>query len=541
MRLLIRRSTSDGTGEELFEGSEVILGRATDCTILLPGLLVALRHARLLQSTERLLKVESLCPMGVELNGLTGVQSADVQVGDVLRIGGHRLTLSQAEGELALDVELADPAALARGRSRHTLSDAGLGMRRPALWLTLVTLVLGLLAPLVIRLLHPPPAVAAVLPGDRLWLTDGISNAHMKFGNDCGVCHQTLFVPVRDEACMSCHAGIRQHSDDPAIVKVDGLEGRRCASCHREHQGAHGVLPEHPGICTDCHGAPERFADFPDLRRVSDFERDHPEFRPTVTVAKGDERVAARVPQSQGMRDASGLVFPHDVHLQTSGVRGPDGIETLDCEGCHARSRGEASFKPVRFAAHCQRCHQLDVDAGGTPVRLPHGDNELARAALLAHVQVPAEPATEEAREERRRRPGDAAPRPGRVDREELVNEVIENRVCAKCHETVRPEGKAVSTRPLQVRQSWLVHAHFTHEAHDWQKCDDCHAEQASSTADDLSLPSIESCRGCHGGVNSSAHLQSTCIDCHRFHEASRLVMGALADVAEQTAAEKEE
>jgi DnaJ-class molecular chaperone len=151
---------------------------------------------------------------------------------------------------------------------------------------------------------------------------------------------------------------------------------------------------------------------------------------------------------------------------------------------------------------------------------------------LLTYAKAERAPPADE--DSTRRRPGDAAPRRGSVGSEELIDEVIENRVCAKCHETAREPGKAVATLPLQLRQSWMVHAHFTHDAHAWQKCDDCHTEQGSAIAEDLSLPTIESCRQCHGGVNSPGRLQSTCVDCHRFHEASKLtfrtVTGALAD-----------
>jgi len=87
MALTLRRVSADGTVEDQLEG-EVIVGRATDCTICLPGLLVALKHARLTSLSGSRIKLESLCPMGVEVNGLPGVQSAELQPGDVMRIGG---------------------------------------------------------------------------------------------------------------------------------------------------------------------------------------------------------------------------------------------------------------------------------------------------------------------------------------------------------------------------------------------------------------------------------------------------------------------
>jgi hypothetical protein len=541
MQILIRRLSADGTAEEPFEGAEIVLGRGTDCTISLPGLLVALRHARLTQLSQYLLKVESLCPMGVELNGLAGVQSADVQVGDTLRIGGHRLRITVAREALAIEVELATgEELLSHGSARTGLAEAGLRMRRPALWLALVTLLLGFMIPFGLRWVEVPAAAEAALPTDRLWLTNGMDNAHQHFGADCAACHQALFVPVRDDACATCHQGMKHHSDNPSILKVAGLDGERCASCHREHQGAHGVIPRHPGICADCHGDPGRFTDFPDLQPVSDFATAHPEFRLTVSTLKDGKLETARVLQGEGVRDHAGLIFPHDVHLRAGGVRGPEGPEPLECASCHVRNRDEAHFERLSFEPHCQRCHQLDVDVNGTPVRLPHGDNELARTALLTYAKAPVPADEDGGRQPERRRPGDAAPRGGLASIDEIVDEVFENRVCAKCHEPVREPGKPIVARAPQLKQSWMVHARFTHDAHAWQACSDCHADMQSSSADDLSLPAIASCRTCHGGVDSSGRLQSTCIDCHRFHEASRQVMGALADGAEGSAGEQQ-
>lgn len=506
MDLTIRRISADGTVEDRFDGGEIIVGRATDCTICLPGLLVALKHARLTSLPGSRIKLESLCPIGVEVNGLPGVQSAELQPGDVMRIGGHRLSVA-TDG---IEVELAEEGdPLARGAFRSTLADAGMRMRRPATWLAIGTLLVGLALPLALRYARPPPIVAKFLPTDQVWLTDGISNAHQHFGADCGKCHETLFVPVRDDACLSCHKGIAHHSDDPAILKVDGVSNRRCASCHREHQGPHGVVPRHPGLCADCHAKPERFADFPKLPIAADFATSHPELK--------------------AAEHHSGLIFPHDAHLKPNGVRGADGLEKLSCASCHVRDRGEASFKPAVFATQCQRCHQLDVDVAGTTVRLPHGDNELARTALLTYAKTAPQGAPSE-EESARRRPGDAAPRGGAVGPQELADDVIGNRLCAKCHETVRDAGKPIHTRELALEQPWLPHAQFTHAAHAWQDCDDCHAKQASASADIAALPSIASCRACHGRVDSRDRLQSTCVDCHRFHQAGKLAMGAVGD-----------
>jgi len=88
------------------------------------------------------------------------------------------------------------------------------------------------------------------------------------------------------------------------------------------------------------------------------------------------------------------------------------------------------------------------------------------------------------------------------------------------------------SPRPLKLRDSFFPHAHFTHEAHKWQTCVDCHAAQKSAEAQDVLLPDITSCRRCHGGADSRQQIASTCIDCHKFHEARTLQFEAQAGEA---------
>lgn len=522
MLLLIRQFNPDGAIEQRFDAEEITLGRATGCSVELPGLAVALRHARLIARPDGALGLESLCPIGVELNGTPGVQTADLKAGDVMRIGGHRLCLASSGNETILEVELTDPLGV-RGTAAHTtLAQAGMRMRGPALLLALLVLVAGLALPLTLRWWRAPPALAAALPTEQFWLPGVLANAHRHLGADCGSCHKMPFISVEDSTCLGCHQGIAQHSDNPAILTTGGIDGRRCASCHREHQGDHGVVPSHPGVCTDCHAKPERFEKFADLRMVSDFGSAHPEFRPTITVA-GKQ---ARVPLNENPRDQSGLLFPHDLHLKADGLRGPKAKEHLLCTNCHRFEAAATTFEPIQYETHCQRCHQLDVEAGASPLRLPHGDDALAWTALQNYSR--AHPlAAFKFEPIRRRRPGTPAGRPAPVTTADVMDEVFETRVCGRCHETVRMPDKPIATRPLTLRDSFLPHAHFTHAAHAWQHCADCHDAQKSAAAQDVLLPDINSCRNCHGGVDSNEKIRSTCVDCHRFHDAAKLQFGS--------------
>ena len=46
----------------------------------------------------------------------------------------------------------------------------------------------------------------------------------------------------------------------------------------------------------------------------------------------------------------SGLVFPHDVHLDRAGVKHPDkGTVQLECDACHRPDTAKRSFAPRKF------------------------------------------------------------------------------------------------------------------------------------------------------------------------------------------------
>jgi predicted CXXCH cytochrome family protein len=66
----------------------------------------------------------------------------------------------------------------------------------------------------------------------------------------------------------------------------------------------------------------------------------------------------------------------------------------------------------------------------------------------------------------------------------------------------------------------WLPHARFDHKSHASKKCADCHAVASSKSADDLAMPTIETCRECHGGSQPVAKkVTSNCLLCHAFHD----------------------
>jgi predicted CXXCH cytochrome family protein len=532
MRSLIRRRMPDGSRQEqVLESIALTFGRATDNTIELPGLPVAPRHAKLSFTVPGRYLIESGAVGGLEINGTPGIHEQELVPGNRVKIGDHSVTIGEpAEGfDLVIEVQLAAPErvvaraaepAVARADARTTLRATGLSYRRPAWILAVIVLLVAIVLPLASTSLSG--LWPGMLPSYRLWTSGRISGGHSHFGDECGTCHEALFQRVRDDACLSCHTGTRHHSDDPAIRTVAGFDDVRCASCHREHDAVNGLDPPHPDLCTDCHAAP-KFAAFPDLGPASDFGTDHPEFRPQVSARLADGAVRAeRQAQTADLKDRHGLVFNHALHLDAAGVRAPDGQRVLACADCHTPDASRMGFRPFRYATHCAGCHALDAQIAGNPVTLPHGSNELLRELLDKYArQGPAAPAAPPpADTEVRRRPGEGADRGSDGGFTDEVRRTA-FRLCAKCHEmqTASATG-APTTRPLTLTQSWLTHARFTHAEHEAMECTRCHAAARSQFADELLLPALGDCRTCHAGVDSSRGVSSTCIDCHRLHQA---------------------
>jgi hypothetical protein len=524
---LVRRHAPDGAHTEQVVSGAITVGRATDNTIQLPGLLVALHHARLTPASSVTLQLECLSTVDVIVNGLVGQRTALLAPGDELQIGGHRIRVSVDEsGGLLLEVREHDPqSADGDDNATTSLDAAGWRLRRPAIIAASLVLLVCLAVPLVLRAIPLPTWVGDWAPTDRWWSSGDISNAHLQFGVQCESCHEQLFVRVRDESCLTCHAAVTHHGDDMSSMEDAGLQGQSCASCHFEHGGPHAVLPAHPALCADCHERPGDFAGLDGVGAAADFAKSHPPFRVTATAWGADGRTSLRSLLTPESQDVSGLIYPHDLHLEAKGVRGPDGQEVLACADCHRPGAGAVGFEPLSFETDCQRCHQLDVDVGGLPFRLPHGDTDAVRTLLesavgMTPIELPeAEPLTD------RRRPGERAGRGDPSSAPDQIDEVFGRRVCAKCHEVDQPEGAVARVREPLLRKSWMPMARFTHEPHQWVACDSCHAASVSADSNDLLLPQIESCRACHGGVDSVGSIQSTCIDCHRFHQAADLTM----------------
>ena len=113
------------------------------------------------------------------------------------------------------------------------------------------------------------------------------------------------------------------------------------------------------------------------------------------------------------------------------------------------------------------------------------------------------------------------------VEALKVAEDLFERRACANCHVVTKDESN--SDAPWQVAaveltESFQPHANFSHAAHQTEisGCDNCHAATSSTTAEDLLIPGIDTCRDCHGsGIsnrNAAQQTPSTCVMCHSFH-----------------------
>lgn len=541
MRILLRQPPAP---EQSLQLERLSIGRGTDQQIQLNDLRVALAHAEIVAAAGGRYELAAVGNASVMVNGAPR-RGGLLAAGDQLAVGRYRLTLSAppkgaggAEHDLVLQVEEKVSAREERGQrlgsQRLSLAQAGLSRRRWSWLLVLSVLLASFALPFTLRYLWLAP-----LALDQQWLSGPVSNAHASFGGDCAQCHGAPFERVRDPACTTCHQNMAEHSADPALLAAGlGLQGgeQRCAACHREHNGAHGLISQHPQECTQCHAQlGPRFASLrPD---ASDFSRHHPPFTPRLaryTPGAGFTYPTLAQEANTELREDTNLKFPHDLHLAKKGIESPRGPRVLACADCHQPDRAGISFESVRMTAHCADCHRLDFDPGQPGRELPHGQPEevvrivrdyYAARALLGDAPAP----RAEAASGLRRRPGEpgypaaSAAVSARQTAEQAVQDVFKRRVCHTCHEVEAGSGAAQPFRiaPVFLQEHALSGARFSHAAHRGETCESCHDARTSKDSREVLLPSIQDCRSCHGERHESGVVPSTCTTCHGFHIAA--------------------
>ena len=458
-------------------------------------------------------------------------------------------------------------------------------------------------------------AVAAGGAALRMWSADGrqrwhapgpVSLVHAALENDCSACH-VPFAPIRDDAwaatslsakqsadqrCAACHRGPIHHANELAA------DVRSCSACHEEHRGRQTSLVRVADrMCTACHAdlASHRapLATAPAIaNRVTDFERDHPEFR-SILADPGGIKFSHKLHMARGLaasaddrsvRKLSDLGTTDRAHYRLAGQRDSDLVQ-LECRACHqfdsdalhsddatwpARADGRRPL-PIRYEVHCRACHPLTFDPGmvaasyapNAVALLPHRLHPEQIAALLrnhyALQVVESDPRLWDLTAPRST--PDHPPDWQRQSALTLLNERVAvaaahvEHECQKCHELSASKPAAAGPAeptpvvlkeivPADLPQVWYAHAEFNHAAHRAIDCAECHAraaavpgakESASDSSRDVLIPPRDTCLRCHSrprettsGPAGGARID--CVECHRYHNGDRPLEGLGAE-----------
>lgn len=358
--------------------------------------------------------------------------------------------------------------------------------------------------------------------GNSAFWSGPVSDVHASFAMDCNKCHTESWQPalrlaaldsgrhsVPNAACEACHQAGDHH---PRLGETE----LACAACHQEHRADHPLTALADSQCVRCHGdlaagsaEPLKFA-----ASIHNFA-DHPEF-------------TAR-------SDTGGVAFNHAVHLAPAGVLDAQ-RETvhLACADCHVAQPDGRYMAPINYEQHCQSCHPLSVDQLGI---VPHESPELVRGTLrerIAGLQLentPEQPA--DGRPLLRVLPKPAELTPAQEKSAAELRAAADHALfgleakggCRYCHQVEIQNGawQIVSGSPTaagaaMIPDRWLTHAKFHHEQHRTIACEECHTVAASTKTTDVLLPSIDTCRKCHGTSAATMTVSSDCVTCHDYH-----------------------
>lgn len=530
------------------------IGRGTDCKLFLPDPRVALHHAQIRHGSDGSNYIEA--DAGTFSVDGTVNRAGKLHEGHKILVGPFELVILplQQDYDLVLSVELIEPL---RGGVEEVRSKVRAGLqttwlsKRLISWAAVIAVLLVFLAWPVLTALSPEHRQETVkahgLAADASWDPGALSSAHASFGSDCRRCHQEPFIQVRNEACEDCHKSIGWHFplDTPQAKAVHEMvfPGARCASCHRDHKGPNGLVRTDATLCTDCHQNLTSRYPQTTLPNISDFAKDHPRFKlsmlqPGKQGAEAIIRVAQPAPGDKSARvEDSGLRFPHSVHLEKKGVRGPEGKIVMACRDCHQPDEAGLRFKPTSMKGTCQRCHSLEFEPKATTRQVPHGDvaavretlNEFYAQAALADTPI------DVVVEAGIRRPGEhlsetrrqAALQWANEKAAKIARDLFEVRVCFACHrvapvDAVGDQDATWKIAPVAVTRHWLPKSRFPHSQHNTFECGKCHDVTKSKASSDVAIPDLKRCQECHGGNEPARDkARGTCETCHGFHTGS--------------------
>ena len=579
MAYLIRTIDFTATGRELirereFEGEILTIGRASENALPLPDLAVEQEHARVSPGPGGQLQVEALGTLGFTHDGRsTDSATFNPREGGELGFGSYRLEFSQeGDGPITVTQRQVEEDEGGNDAIAGFALATALPSKRVMSWVAVVVILLAFLAvPIFTHLtrerVEPDYGEPGKVAFDASWSTGDLSLAHHGLEDNCEACHVAPFEAVKDETCLTCHQDLAEHAQmdrqdigrAPFSIGEDfqwmvaagfGKEGPGgCVSCHVEHEGAVRMEPPVQAFCADCHdGMDARLTDT-DLGNAADFGDDHPQFRPTVWARPGDLS-PVRVSLDGEAREFSGLLFPHDIHIDPEGGAARMGAslgaskgygDVLICADCHTPTRDGTGFEPISMEDSCESCHSLVYDKVGPIFRtLQHGNVEQMLADLQASDRKPHQPVITG-----RNRPGEFGrggiyyQNFGRPNRSLVaINRAMErDGVCGACH-IPAASGNMPGVTPVNLPDRFILHAIFDHDAHKQEDCTTCHEAESSKTSRDLLMPPIAICRDCHLGEDArEADVPSTCAMCHTYHPKDGLPADHPQTMPEQVAA----
>ncbi len=563
MAFLIRTIDFTAAGREIIrdrvvEQASLTVGRAAECDIHLPDLAVEQRHVRIDAAVDGTLTVAALGTLGFALDGRVVTSGTiDPQTGGEIALGAARLAVArESDGTISITIRQVEADAGKGDALRGFALASALPSKRAMAWVFSLTILLLLLAiPVASHLLRTPVKndPKGETPGqvvlDAAWSAGALSLKHHKLEDNCESCHVVAFESVQDETCLSCHKDTGDHAAKPRLAtgmpplspgdaiqwrigEALGKEGPLgCVSCHSEHEGPVRQKPATQAFCADCHNTMDTRLTDTALTNAHDFGTAHPQFRPAYFASFGAAKPVRAALDTKPV-ERSGLLFPHDVHMDARGGAArmalslPQYGEPLECKDCHSPTADKVGFKAVKMEDACESCHSLVSGQGaGGFSKLRHGDVKDLREDLASITSRP-----RAALAPGRARPGQFAQDGGVYAADfgrpvrsyiGLSNALSPGGICTECHLPARGKTGQADLMPVNLPDRFLTSGYFTHEAHKKEECTDCHAADTSKAATDLLIPDLKSCRDCHLGataVKTKKIVPSECAMCHSYH-----------------------
>lgn len=563
MAFLIRTVDTTASGREIVRDrtvhkTAISVGRASENDIHLADLAVEQRHIEIEQRGDGL-HIEAVGTLGFDLEGRSVMHATvDPHTGGEIELGSSRLTLGEEDGQISVTIKQAEE----KSSKVDTVAGFALGnalpSKRAMAWaFSTAILVLLLAVPIVTHLTRdtsvegqgPDAPRLNQVSFDSTWSSGELSLAHHDLKDNCEACHATPFVSVQDDTCLTCHEELGDHAKKPrlmkgmapipgheawqwAVAETLGKEGPgSCTSCHLEHEGKVRQQAATEEFCAECHqDLDTRLTDVA-FSNANDFGMKHPQFRPAF-YTEYNQKAPVRVSLDKKVEEKSGLLFPHDIHMDQNGGVARMAIslgeygEPLECSNCHELTEDKVTYKPVEMEPSCEACHSLVAgrDGSGGFTSLRHGDVDDLMEDVATMGKGP-----KRAVVTGRQRPGQFANggsyainfgRPA-ASLIAINRALLPGGTCGDCHIPTRTNGRADLIPVNLPENGYLQHGFFTHVGHEDEECTDCHEADTSKKSTDLLMPALESCQDCHKGATAVATKEivpSSCAMCHGYH-----------------------